>query len=157
MGSFNFKSVGKTIDKIQDDSTSNVSTPSIFGIKTPLRCSGEYVFDVTYSLEEQIGDNLRNLVLTSRGERLGLYNYGANLKPLLHEFVSLDDFDSKAIVNIKSAVALWMPYIVLNDYASKVSDEDSSKNVAALKMLITYDIPAIELKNQATEITMYLP
>lgn len=156
MGNFNFRSVGKTTTQIQNESIATASSPVIYGIKTPLRCSGEHIFDVTYSLAEQVNDNLRNLILTNYGERVGMYKYGANLRPLLFDFVSIDDFDTKAITNIKSATSIWMPYVVLNDYVSTVDKNNSTKNVKAIKLLITYDVPLLNVKNKALEITLYV-
>jgi phage baseplate assembly protein W len=157
VGNFNFKSVGKTSEQTLNDNNSLVVTPTIFGIKTPLRSTGEFIFDVTYSLNEQIGDNLRNLILTNFGERLGLYNYGGNLRPLLFEFTTLDNFDSQAITRISSAVQLWMPYIVLNNFVSSVDKMQSSKNVDAIRLYITYDVPTLDLKDQAIEVILYVP
>lgn len=157
MGNFNFKSVGKTVEQTINQKTLIAKTPTLYGIKTPLRCTGEYVFDVTYSLSQQLGDNLRNLILTSFGERLGLYNYGANLRPLLFEYTSLDDFDSKCIGNINSAVNLWMPYIILNNFVSSIDSTQSSKGIDAIRLYITYDVPSLNLKEQAIEVILYVP
>ena len=40
----------------------------------------------------QLADNFRNLIMTNHGERLGRYNYGANLNSLIFlELSSLFD------------------------------------------------------------------
>ena len=96
MGSFNFKSSGKTAEQKSIESILKSATP--IGIKTPLRfASGDGLYGMNYVLSDQVKDNLRNLIMTNWGERLGFYDFGGNLRSLTTEYVSLDDFDSKAI------------------------------------------------------------
>jgi phage baseplate assembly protein W len=157
MGNFSFRSAGKTTQDNIESSTAAAKTPTMYGIKTPLRSStGGLLFDVTYSLKDQVADNLRNLLLTNYGERLGLYDYGANLRPITTELVSLDDFDSQAIERIRNAVAKWMPYISLNNFASSVDRNNKNNRVAAIKVMVTYDVAALDVKNAIIEITLYV-
>ena len=89
MATYNFKSVGKT--KQQEEAEVVTKSQIPFGIKTPLQLgSSEGILAMNYSLEDQFADNLRNLLLTNWGERLGLYDFGANLRPLTTEFTNLD-------------------------------------------------------------------
>jgi phage baseplate assembly protein W len=112
MALIEFKSVG-----IKADAKSNnklqISIP--IGFKTPLRFgkAADSIFSMHFDIREQLRDNLKNLLLTNHGERLGLYFFGANLKPLLFEF-NEPGFDSKVADNIKQAVATFMPYIQLD-------------------------------------------
>ncbi len=84
MGSFNFKSSGQTQEQKLIETLTVSKTP--IGIKTPLQISdGENTeILVTYdNLADTVNDNLRNLLLTNWGERVGLYDFGANLRPLM--------------------------------------------------------------------------
>lgn len=156
MATYNFKSVGKT--KSQENIEAESSTKSIrpFGIKTPLQLgSSEGILAMNYSLEEQFADNLRNLLLTNWGERIGLYEFGANLRPLTTEFVSLNDFDEQAIGRIKSAVDRWMPFIDLDSFSSTI-DHFENKNTAILKINITYSIPALNTTKRGLQIVLYV-
>lgn len=157
MGNFNFKSVGKTTEQTTISSETVTSTPTLFGIKTPLRSDTKYIFAVTTSLKEQIADNFRNLLLTNWGERVVLKNYGANLRPLLTEYVSLNDFDSMAQNNISSAVSTWMPYIVLNNYLSSIDKIQTNGKVLAIKLIVSYDVPTLNIKDAIIEIILYVP
>ena len=157
MGNFNFKSAGVLSTIAQSEKEIVQKTPTLFGIKTPLRNDPKYVFAVTTSLAEQVADNFRNLLLTNHGERLALYSYGANLRPLLSEFVSLDDFDSSAAEKISSAVTLWMPYITLNDFTSSIDKINSSNKLSAIKLLIRYDVRSLNIQDAMIEVILYLP
>lgn len=153
MATYSFKSVGKTQSQINDETLRSSLIP--YGIKTPLRISeSDGIFEMNYSLAEQFTDNLRNLLLTNWGERLGLYNFGANLRPLTMDFSSQDDFDSEAIARIKSAVEKWMPFIDLEDFSSIV-DRNENKNTAIIKINITYNIPLLNVKKKGLQIVLY--
>ena len=110
---------------------------------------------MNYSLSDQFADNLRNLLLTNWGERVGLYNFGANLRPLTMEFVSQDDFDNEAINRIRNAVERWMPFIDLENFSSVV-DRMENKNTAIIKINITYNIPALKDYKKGLQITLYV-
>lgn len=101
-----------------------------------------------------MADNLRNLIMTNWGERLGLYNFGANLRPLTTNLVSQDDFDSAAISSIKSAVQTWMPYIDLQNFTSSIN-RTQNQNTAVIVLTITYNIPNLNVSNQQLQVTMY--
>lgn len=154
MATYSFKSSGKT--KSQSENETIASSPIPYGIKTPLELgSTEGIFVMNYSLEDQFADNLKNLLLTNWGERVGLYQYGANLRPIASELVSQDDFDNSAISRIKSAVDKWMPFIDLEDFSS-VINRDGNKNTAIIDINITYNIPALNVFRKGLQINLYV-
>jgi len=154
MATYSFKSVGKTPQKIAEETVQKTQIP--FGVKTPLALgSKDGIFVMNYSLEDQFADNLRNLLQTNWGERLGLYQYGANLQPLTTELVSQDDFDTEAINRIKSAVERWMPFIDLEDFSS-IIDRTDNKNTGVIKIDVTYNIPALQAKGKKIQIVLYV-
>lgn len=154
MATYSFKSVGKTLE--QQDEEELTPSPTPFGIKTPMQLGvSEGIFSMNYSLEEQFADNLRNLILTNWGERLGLYQFGANLRPLTTEFTNQDDFDGQAIFRIKSAVEKWMPFIDLENFSSTV-DRLENKNTGVIRINITYNIPELGVTNKGLQIVLYV-
>lgn len=154
MATYSFKSVGKTLE--QQDEEEITSSPVPFGIKTPLQLGvSEGIFSMNYSLEDQFSDNLRNLILTNWGERLGLYQFGANLRPLTTEFTNQDDFDGQAIFRIKAAVEKWMPFIDLENFSSNV-DRLENKNTGIVRINITYNIPELGVTNKGLQIVLYV-
>ena len=154
MATYSFKSAGKTQDQTDLEAVSKSAVP--FGFKTPLEIgSTEGILAMNYSLADQFSDNLRNLLLTNWGERLGLYQFGANLKPLTTEFVSQDDFDNKAIERIKSAVGRWMPFVDLEDFSSVV-DRNENTNTGIIRVSITYNIPALQVEKRGLQIVLYV-
>ncbi len=154
MGSFNFKSSGKTREQQAIESLTKTSTP--IGIKTPLQLgTQEGIYGMNYNLPDQVNDNLRNLLQTNWGERLGLYDFGANLRPICTEFETQEDFDAEAIKRIGAAVSKWMPFISLEDFLSEI-DRTDNKNTGVFKITITYTIPTLQTGKRALLVTLYV-
>lgn len=151
--SYSFKSVG-------DLSTDRKFVPKQneipIGIKTPLRLgqSNDGIFGMHFSLEDQVQDNLRNLLLTNWGERVGFYDFGANLKELSLELGS-DEFDNQIMVRIKRAVNKWMSFIELQSMGRTIVGRVQESSVSQIKLLIKYDIPKLGIQNKALELTFY--
>jgi len=154
MATINFKSVGQTQQEIVDSTVTVANLP--IGIKTPLRIAGsDGLLEMHYNLEDQIADNLRNLLLTNWGERLGQYYFGANLKPLTTEFVSQENFDNEAVVRIKAAVERWLPFVDLIEFSSSVNRLEN-KNTAIINITISYSVPVIDVPEKKLQITLYV-
>lgn len=154
MAVYSFKSSGKTQQNIEEETVNSSQIP--YGIKTPLKIGvSDGILEMNYSLEEQFADNLRNLILTNWGERLGLYDYGANLRPLTVEFSSQEDFDNEAIDRIRSAVSKWMPFIDLESFTSTV-DRFENKSTGIIKINITYNIPDLQVTQKGLQIVLYV-
>lgn len=152
MAVYSFRSVGKTRE--QQVIEQLVKSPTPVGIKTPLRLGRDNIFEATYSLADQVHDNLRNLILTNWGERLGLYNFGANLRPLVTELVSQNDFDAQAIERINAAVNRWMSYVSLETFESN-TDHLSNTNTAIITITITYSVPTLDVSKRGLTVTLY--
>ena len=151
MATYSFKSVGKTQEQKKIEEIKKSKIP--FGIKTPMSLGEGMIFQMNYDLVEQMADNLKNLLMTNWGERLGLYGFGANLKPLLFNMNNQDDFDNEAIARIKTAVETWMPYVELENFSSTIDRMNKSEFVVRVK--VTYNVPALEIQNKSVLISLY--
>jgi len=155
-----FKSVGKsTVTVISKAETARVIIP--IGIKTPIRYGNTGLFEMHTDLFDQIRDNLRNLVLTNWGERLGLYDFGANLIELAAERLAFEDYDQEVAVRINHAVEKWMPYVSLQEMVPLDTAEDtqarsSVSSVPLRRYLLTYDVPSINSAKQSLEVIVGL-
>lgn len=155
MALISFKDVG-IIDGEQLAGT--VSNPIIpIGFKTPLELDTDHnsIFKMHYSIKSQISDNLRNLVLTNHGERVGIYNFGANIRPLLTEFANKEAFDQETMKRIKTAVSIYMPFVELIGYESR-ADRRENKYTGIIKLLIAYSVPSAKVQESLLEVDMYI-
>ena len=85
------------------------------GVKFPLEYNRvDGFFPQSKTVREQSKSNLRNLLLTSPGERVMQPEFGSNLKAIL--FDSFDDVSSDNIEEaIREAVNRQLPYITINE------------------------------------------
>jgi len=151
--SYSFKSVGeKTVD-YNARARARITAPPI-GIKTPIEIGStdDGLLKMHRSLADQIKDNLRNLILTNRNERLAFPDFGANLAPLAFE-LGAEDADEEAMRRIKAATEKYMPFITLEDFSLTNEISDTSAT-ALIKMLITYSVPSANIANQNLLLTM---
>lgn len=108
---FQFKSSGNQL-KEEIDYENSLSQVNLIGIKTPLEfgTGRSSLLKMHTSLKDQLADNLRNLIQTNHGERLGRYDFGANLAELTFENVEFD-VKAEAAKRITRAVSIFMPYV----------------------------------------------
>ena len=84
------------------------------GIKLPLNNASKGLFDLSYSTQEQAVSNLKNLLLTSKGERRYLPTFGTGIMNLLFD-PNTTEVGENLKDEISSAISFWMPYIIIND------------------------------------------
>lgn len=148
-----FKSVGNlSTDRKFVETSSEVP----IGIKTPLSLGSKSdgIFSMHFNIADQIQDNFRNLLLTNHGERLGFYDFGANLRTLTTELTT-DQFESEVARRIKMAVTKYMPFIDLQTF-EYVIDHSQNQNTAKIRLRILYNVPVLDIQNKGIEVTFYL-
>ena len=148
-----FKSVGEptTARRLQP-----VVNEIPIGIKTPLRLGDQNdgIFSMHFNLAKQIHDNFRNLLLTNHGERLGQFNFGANLRELSLE-LGRDDFDSEAVIRIRGAINSFMPFIEPKTFESSVITDDLT-SIGKVLIKITYDVPRLNIANKGIGVIIFV-
>ena len=153
--SYSFKSVGNNISDVEKADVIPVLRRPPIGIKTPIEIStNEGIFTMHTDISKQISDNLRNLIMTNHGERLGFYDFGANLRPLLFN-LGQESADTQAIENIKRAVSKYMPFVALSNFQVFV-DRNDNKEVAKVAVQITYKIPKLDNLTRSIEVMLYM-
>jgi len=83
------------------------------GVRFPLDYSPEGFFYKTKTILEQAKANLRNLLLTSKGERVMQPEFGSTLTDILFE--QGPDVQNQIDEAIRDATSSWLPYININD------------------------------------------
>jgi len=155
MAKIEFASVGVQLDTAVKTQTTGSLLP--LGFKTPLQfgVDAEGIFAMYFTFEKQLEDNFRNLLYTNHGERLGLYDFGANLRPLTTELNSQDNFDATAIQNIKAATSKYMPFLSLKTFESTI-DRFNNQHVGKIIIKVIYDIPLLNLIDKEMDVTLYV-
>ena len=154
MPEFKFKSSGfkKSDSRFTHDRD---STP--IGIKTPLRKgrSRTGVFDMHFAPRDQIADNLRNLILTNYGERLGRYDFGSNIRPLALEVSNQADFETEAMLRISNAVTTFMPFVELDTFEVSI-DNNSSPGMSRITLTLGYNVTKFGIIGQGIEVIFFV-
>ena len=149
-----FKSSGT---RINDPVIARIQVPlSPVGIRTPMELGSDRsgILSMHFDPAEQIKDNLRNLLLTNRGERLGRADYGAGLRALVSE-VTAGDLESRAILQIQDAVSKYMSYVSLENFSVTFDRANSPKGVAIVIFTIKYSIPRLSSTNNILSVKVY--
>lgn len=156
MAAISFKNVGVRGFRQEEVLVRNRTALPI-GIKTPVELdeNGHGLFLMHTDIKAQVADNLRNLVLTNWGERLGNYNFGANLRPILSDFSQKDDFDSEAMIRINTAISRWMPFVTPMAFESQV-DRTQAGSTGVVKILIIYSVSSLGITNATLEVTLFV-
>ena len=149
-----FKSVGLRVT--EPDGSVDTTEGRPIGLRVPmtLGTDSDGIFAMNFSLRQQIRENFRNMLLTNWGERLGLYNFGANLAPMTLE-LGTEDFDAEVSVRIKTATNRWMSYINLIEMQRTVENTDN-QHTAKIKLRIFYDVRRLGITRDAIELIFFI-
>jgi len=80
------------------------------------------IFFQSYTNRVQTFSNLRNLLMTAKGERYMLPDFGTELKFILFENITTEeDFLDRIDGTIRDAIATWMPYILIEKLEVKLN------------------------------------
>lgn len=153
---YDFNSVGQTEIEFKKSLVDEMDSIPV-GIKTPLELSNSGnsgPFVMRNSLGDQIRDNFRNMLSTNHGDRLMLYDFGANLESLVFELGS-DGIDLKALNNIKKTTSKYMPFIKLQTFQPTKQSSEMGTGLAYIGILVHYSVPDLNLSNQAVEVILY--
>ncbi len=120
----------------------DLNTNTFVGLSFPLKGDSFNDFKLTKTTVEQSVHNLRNLLLTQVGERVGQPNFGSRLREICFEQID-DELPNKIENEVKRAVELWLSYITINSVETLTQDGDKSKVFVKIKF-----VPALSLEEQ---------
>ncbi len=102
------------------------------GLSFPLRRDKFNDFAMTKNSLQQAQHNLKNLLLTFPGERVGQPEFGSRLRELCFEQLD-DDLPDKIEEEVKRAVSVWLSYINIIEVATLTEEDDKSKIFVNIK------------------------
>ena len=165
MTTFNFKSSGFTYEDIVVVDQESQPKRKPIGIKTPLefsRKSSRQLFHMNDNPVFQIKDNLRNLILTEKGERIGRPDYGCGLKDYTFDLTAIPNYEQEVINIIKRQVEKFMPFVlitnieILDYYSNGVDQFDQlGSRLAATLLRVSFEVQKIAVKNQKIDVVIF--
>jgi len=103
------------------------------GITLPIQRGNDGYFRQSFRTFDQVRSNLKNLLLTKRGERLLQPDFGSGLHDLLFN-PATEKFEEDLETTINDAVAKWLPYITVEDIDIDISKEMTDNNQAKVSL-----------------------
>ena len=107
------------------------------GVSLPMdHIDGSGFFPGTSTTLSQTSSNIRNLLLTNKGERLGQPEFGCGLLQILFEPMSdtlLDDVKS----TIEEAIAQWLPHVLISNLNVGRGEETPKQLIIELEFSLT--------------------
>lgn len=117
-----------------------------YGILLPVQRGETGYFRQGFTSYEQAKTNLKNLLLTRKGERIMQPEFGTGLHELLFEQMD-DDFEVRLQETIETSVGFWLPYINIDEIDIEMTDEMKDRNRAnmTIKFSVGNDISTQEI------------
>ena len=114
------------------------SQPEI-GLGIDLSFGNPGIFKTLFTTNDQARANIRNLLLTRKGERYNQPNFGTNLLNVVFQ-PSNDDTKELISTEISSALSFWLPYIVVENLEIlNVDDDPTLLNTTKIQLTYTVD------------------
>jgi hypothetical protein len=95
------------------------------------------------NLKDVVKQNLKNLILTSPGERIMIPDFGAGIRDLFFEPSTTNTF-SEARSKISSQIAKYMSFVDVVDFTIITSADDPDLTANGVRIIIQYNIGSID-------------
>ena len=107
-----------------------------YGITLPIKKGNTGYFEQAFTSFEQAKANLKNLLLTAKGERVMQPEFGTGLQSLLFEPMD-DTFESQLQDVITQTVSYWLPYINIEQIDVEMTDAMKDNHTAHMTIQFT--------------------
>ena len=96
------------------------------GLSFPLRRDKFNDFAMPKNSLQQARHNLKNLLLTYPGERVGQPEFGSKLRELCFEQID-DNLPERIEEEVRKAISIWLPYINVTEVQTLNEEGDDNK------------------------------
>jgi phage baseplate assembly protein W len=104
----------------------------VLGIGINNTSNSNGIFAVNYTTLTQAKDNLKNLILTRKGERLMQPEFGCDVWGVLFEQMGGNVIETSIETSILDAVSIWLPYLNIDTIVFDYDENDIDNNRIAL-------------------------
>ena len=117
----------------------DVTTKSEIGLGVDLSFGNPGIFKTLFTSNDQAKANIRNLLLTRKGERYNQLEFGTNLLSLVF-LPSNDEIKELISAEVSGALNFWLPYIVVQNLEIlNVDDDPTLLNTTKIQLTYTVD------------------
>ena len=120
----------------------NENDDARFGLKFPLEYDNQQggFFPTSKTIKEQASSNLKNLLLTNKGERVGQPDFGCDITSILFEQIT-EGLGARIEESIRECVGKWLPYIELVNVFTSVPEDNPNMIMIQVEFIVTVDDP----------------
>jgi phage baseplate assembly protein W len=115
------------------------------GILLPMSNSNFGYFAPTKTTREAAFTNLKNLIMTMKGERPMQPEFGCDIHRVIFDPIT-DDIKPLIDGSLRDAIAEWLPYIVVHDVIVNMEDADVDNNKIRVTLKFSVSILAHSLE-----------
>ena len=113
------------------------------GLSFPLRRDKFNDFAMTKNSLQQAHHNLKNLLLTSPGERAMQPEFGSNMRAICFEQID-KNLPVTIEKEVRNAVEIWLPYINIQEVNTLTEEQDQNKIHVEIKFSTTLNPQTME-------------
>ena len=121
----------------------DLNEDTFIGLELPLTHTQNGFFNRTKTALEQARSNIKNLLLTNKGERLGNPTFGTNLLSLVFSQENTD-LEARVEEEIRAAMSEFLPFINIVNIETNFSDENMSTAIVNLRFTLNVDVTSEE-------------
>ena len=108
------------------------------GLTLPFNRGSSGLFPQSETTLEQAGSNIKNLLLTAKGERVMQPDFGSRLRDLLFEQYT-EDLEERVRDEIQQAMSTWLPYIVISQVDVIQDETNPNQTKVDLDFSLNYE------------------
>jgi phage baseplate assembly protein W len=124
----------------------------VLGIGINKGSNSNGIFAVNYTTLTQAKDNLKNLILTRKGERLMQPEFGCDVWKVLFEQMDGTTIESNIETSILNAVSIWLPYLNIDTIVFDYDENDIDNNRITLD--IKFSLVSNKNLSESVQITV---
>lgn len=142
---FSYTSDGSDVG--QDRTAPAVSQKNPISIKSPLSTSERFgAFDMYEDVVSAVTAHIKNILLTNKGERLGNYNFGADVRRIIFES-NVGDVEDTLARSIQENISTYIPAVELLNMAIFTRDQINDIRANEILLRVTFKIKGININS----------
>jgi phage baseplate assembly protein W len=107
-----------------------------YGLTLPIKRGNTGYFEQAFTSFEQTKANLKNLLMTKKGERVMQPEFGTGLDSLLFEPMD-STFETELQDTITETVSYWLPYVNIEEIDIEMTDAMKDQHTANISIQFT--------------------
>ena len=115
-----------------------------FGLTFPLTYNNQLggFFPSSKTLREQVSSNIKNLLLTSKGERVGQPEFGTDVTSILFEPIT-PDIGDRLEASITDGISQWLPYVTIQNIFVSTPDDQPNSIFISIEFSVDIEDPDV--------------